>query len=245
MVSEVDFDMNEDEYTNYNRFQNLDGAEYKIVQKLLTLDNKYANNIWRLLKYNTVDALNKDALTQQEKMELIIGTPQNAKANESASKDEVKARVFLYPFADDAWTVEATSIYIYVNKIEPINRFQSNVDIVIETVTHADIGIVATEADTISNPEETNPNDYIYSDDVNPYVEYKSRITVLLKSLIAALNGTGIDGIGTLQFTRAARGLETNGNAEMNMYNRKSFFGHTIHFNAPMANVSDSPDRGY
>lgn len=245
MISEIDIDMNEDEFSEYNRFQNLDGVEYKIVQKLLTLDNKYANNVWRLLKYNTTDALSKPALTSQEKMELIDGTPQNMKVNTGVSSDEIKTRIFLYPFVDDAWTLQATSIYIYINKIEPINANQSNIDVVIETITHAKIGVVATEADTISNPNETNPNDYIYSDDENPYVEYKSRVSVLLKSLLAALNGTPIDGIGPLQFIQVSAGLETKGKVEMNMYNRKSFFGHTIHFNIKMANISDTPNRGY
>lgn len=244
MVNEIDIDMYEDEFTNYNRFQNLDGVEYKIVQKLLTSNNKYADNVWRLMKYNTTDALNQEALTQEEKMELIDGTPQNMKVNTGVSQDEIKTRVFLYPFVDDAWTIQAASIYIYVNKIEPINRYLSNIDIVIETITHAKIGVVTTEADMLSNPEETNPNDYTYSDDVNPYVEYKSRVTVLLKSLIAALNGMEIDGVGTLEFNKASKGLETNSGVEMNMYNRKSFFGHTIHFNITMGNLSGSPDIG-
>ncbi len=236
--------LEEDEYSESNRFQNLDGIEYKIVQILLNSDNKYANNVWRILKYDTQDALNKPALTHEEKLELIGGTPQNMKVNQGVGSDEIKTRVFLYPFVNEARTLQATSIYIYVNKIEPINIGQSNVDIVIETVTHANLGEVLTDADIVSNPEETNPNDYHYTDEENPYVEYKSRATVLLKSLLAALNGKYIDGVDTLNFTKAAKGLETNGKAEMNMYNRRSFFGHTIHFNATMSGLSDSSDIG-
>lgn len=241
MVNEVN------EYMESNRFQNLDGIEYKIIQKLLNSDNKYANNVWRILKYNTQKALNEPALTRTEKLELVSGTPQNMQVNTSAdaSQDEIKTRVFLYPFVDEAWTLQATAIYIYVNKIEPINIAQSNVDVVIETVTHASIGVVATEADSLSNPDETNPNDYIYTDDTNPYVEYKSRITVLLKSLLAALNGMFIDGVGYLQFNRADKGLFTNSKVEKNLYNRHAFFGDTIHFNVVMSGISDTPDEGF
>ena len=47
--------------------------EAKIIEKLLTESEKF----WKLLKYNTYDALSKDDLTMDEKLALIEYEPEN------------------------------------------------------------------------------------------------------------------------------------------------------------------------
>ena len=41
----------------YNRFVNLDNIEYRIVNYLAKSKTKYANNLWKILKYDTEDCL--------------------------------------------------------------------------------------------------------------------------------------------------------------------------------------------
>ena len=41
----------------YNRFVNLDNIEYRIVNYLAKSTTKYANNLWKILKYDTEDCL--------------------------------------------------------------------------------------------------------------------------------------------------------------------------------------------
>ena len=74
---------------------------------------------------------------------------------------------------------------------------QSVVSLVVEIATHNHINTVAGESDFIAHPSVTNPNDY-YESDTAPVVQYKSRESVLLKCVLAELNGLFIDGVGYL-----------------------------------------------
>lgn len=70
--------------------------------------------------------------------------------------------------------------------------------LVVELATHNHINVVTSEADFIAHPEITNPNDYYYNDNETPTVQCKSRETLLLKSVLAELNGLLVDGVGYL-----------------------------------------------
>lgn len=235
------------EYNEYNRFPNLDGIEGKIICHLLHSTSKYTKLFWKILKYNTKDALSQPELTQNEKMELIDGTVNNTKLNANNEEQDIKTRLFFSPFIDDAWTAQASSVYIYVDNIYPIDQNRSDISLTVETVTHAKISTLYTDADLLSNPDDTNPNDYFYEDENNPTVMYKSRATVLLKCILAELNGLYIDGIGYLQFNtnKSIDGDRIQSKAELNLFNRRSFFGHSIKFNVTMSGDSDSSSVGY
>ena len=83
------------DYTLYNRFENLDGIETKILEHLIYSESKHANNLWKLLKYNTLNALSLDDVTVRERLQLV----------NNDSGYPVDKRVFLSPFMDDAWEV--------------------------------------------------------------------------------------------------------------------------------------------
>lgn len=239
-------------YNDFNRFINIDGIEGKIIQHLLTSKTAYAETFWRLLKYDTQDALSKAPLTSKEKWALIDGYANNRIGGQTAD-----ARVFFSPFVDDAWTKECSSVYIYVDDIYPIDHMRSIVSVAVETVIHAKINFLsngpATNCDA-GDPEQANPakelinaNDYYYKNEENPAVRFKSRATVLLKCLLAELNGLYIDGVGYLGFMsqRPIQGDRVQGKATLSLFNNRSFFGHSIRFNVSMSGVSDDPEGGF
>lgn len=229
-------------YNDFNRFINIDGIECKILEHLITSKTKYAETFWKLLKYDTKDALSKPALSIREKKALVDGFGTNPTGGQTGT-----IRVFFSPFVDDAWVAECASVYIYVDDIYPVDHLRSTISVSAETVIHSKVNILFGDADLVSNPDGTNPNDYYYKDDESPAVVYKSRATVLLKCILAELNGLYIDGIGYLGFMsqRPIEGDRVQGKATLSLFNNRSFFGHSIRFNVSMSGVSDDPEGGF
>ena len=85
-----------------------------------------------------------------------------------------------------------------------------------------------------------NPNDF--DKQGNIVVDKKNRATVLLKSIVAELNGLYLDGIGYLELDPK---LDKSTGAKLSLWNSRSFYGYTIKFAVKMGNVSDSPDDGF
>ena len=222
-------------YNDFNRFSNIDGIEAKIIEHLLSSKSKYAENFWKILAYNEMDALSRKDLTRTEKQKLVDGYE-----GEPLSHLTDSVRLFLSPFVDESWTKESSSVYIFVDDIYPIDQGRAVVSVTVETVIHSKINVIYGDADMLANPEGTNPNDYYYKDDVNPTVRLKSRASVLLECLLGELNGLYIDGIGYLQFNnnKTLNGGTVNGKAKLTLFNNRSFFGHSIQFNVAMSGVS-------
>lgn len=223
--------MNFNEYNCYNRYQNLDGLEARIAQELIKSDSVYAKNFWRLLKYNDLNALSRPNLTRKERKDLVCFD----------SGKPTSKRVFFAPFTDDAWQEQCASVYIYVEDIIPIDHMRSKIGVTIETVVHSKIAAITGNGDPTSNVDQhANPND---SDDQgNIVVTVKNRATVLLKCLIAELNGLYLNGIGYLQLNQQ---LSEKSKTSMNLWNKKSFYGHTTEFFVMMSGVSDNSEEGF
>lgn len=217
------------QFNDFNRFQNLDGIEAKIVEHLVNSTSKHASIIWKLLKYNDLNALSRPDLTIEEKKELVCF--------DNGYGD--KKRVFFQPFVDDAWQEQCSSLYIYVEQIVPQDQCRATIGVTIETVVHSKIAAVRGDGDPYLN-KDANPND---SDSKgNIVVAFKNRATVLLKSILAELNGLYIDGIGYLQFNQA---LNVQSKTEMPLFNNRSFYGHATMFAVKMGNVSGSSSIGF
>ena len=75
----------------YNRYNDLDGLEWRIIHALVNSDSKYGKYLWKLLKYNTPDCLMNDELNNKEKYKMVY------RDNGDASN----YNVFLLPFIDD------------------------------------------------------------------------------------------------------------------------------------------------
>lgn len=229
-----------DQYNNFNRFINIDAIEAKIIEHLIHSTTKYGNTIWQLLKYPSRDALWKKTPTVDERVALVEGSTSSTENSEMQHK-----RVFYKPFSDDAVKDECSVLCLYLGGIYPVDATQSVVSLVVEIATHNHINTVAGESDFIAHPSVTNPNDY-YESDTAPVVQYKSRESVLLKCVLAELNGLFIDGVGYLQFNthKLLEGRSIGSSATMSVYDGRSFYGHRILFNVPMSGMSEVPDFG-
>lgn len=215
----------------YNRFENLDGVEAKIISHLVHSNTKHADLFWKLLAYNDYHALSKDPVSEADRQQMVC-TDINGYGNTK--------RVFAQPFTDDAWQEQCCSVYIYVDKLIPVDHEKSIVEVRIETLVHTKIAIVAGDGDSVFNPE-TNPNDET-ADKSDIVVTFKNRATLLLKCLLAELNGLYLDGVGYLQFNQK---LDNKSYAEHSLYNNRSFAGHSFTMAFMLSGVSDDPSRGW
>lgn len=229
-------------FNEYNRFENLDGIESKVLFHLVNSQTKHAQNMWRLLKYETLDALAQDNVPVKERLKLVS----------SDNGYPTDKRVFLAPFIDDAWEVQCSSIYVFVDGIKPVDGMRAIVTLTVEIITHSKVSTINGDGDPISNPDVdvdadgavdtygANPND---SDEQGSIVVLmKNRETVLLKSILAELNGLYLDGIGYLVFDKIEK--ET-GEVTMPLFNGRPFYGHKVKFLMEVSGVSDSGGIGY
>jgi len=230
-----------DQYNNFNRFSNIDGIEAKIIEHLIHSKTKYANTIWQLLKYPSKEALWQEVPTEKERMALVEGAVSSLEESETKEK-----RLFCKPFSDDAIKDECSVLCFYIGEIYPVDATQSVVSLIAEIATHNHINLVSGEADFVAHPEVTNPNDYYYTDNDVPVVQYKSRESLLLKCVLAELNGLFIDGVGYIQFNthQQVDGRNVASKVSMSVYDGRSFFGHKIQFNILMSGISENPAIG-
>jgi len=214
-------------YNDFNRFPNLDGVEYKMVNELLYSKSQYAENIWKLMYYTTPDALVRDNLTLSQKASLICTE------NDTL---ETGKRVFITPYINDAWTDQSAHLHLYVDALHAPNYVLSNIHVCIETIVHAKIGTILSDVDE----PKGNPNDC--DADGVPVVLRKSRATCLLKNVLALYNGMSLDGVGQLQFNQS---IDPYCVSTPFTWNSKSYFGHVTRMVIKMAGVSSSPEFGF
>ena len=104
--------------SEYNKYSGIQNLPYKIISHLIQNNE----DIWKLIKYTTPDALDLPNLTTEEKGSLIW----NGEVN---SQD---FRVFMQPATDDSFTEMMCQFRIYPLNIHPTNRIVGTVDIAIE-----------------------------------------------------------------------------------------------------------------
>lgn len=229
-----------------NRFENLEGIAGKILNHFYYSTSRHAANIWRILKYDDEYALitkeenpenGHPDLTPTEKKRLVFFNDSNGQS--------VDKRFFLQPFVDDAWSKQCSSVYVYVDEIHPTDYTRANVIVTVEAVVHSKISLLEGNMETKNNGEakkssQYNPNDFSKQGDI--VVAWKNRATVLLKSIIAELNGLYLDGIGNLIIDPK---LDKDTGAKLSLWNSRSFYGYTIKFAVKMSGTSDNPDTGF
>lgn len=212
----------------FNRYTNLDNIEWKIIDYLVKSKSKYANYLWKILKYDTEDCLTKADLTEKEKWALVYKN----------NGESTQYRVFMTPFTDDAWEQQSSHLHIYVYGINPMSHITGKVHVCFECIIHNKISNIygdASEYNPNTNPVELDDNG-------NPVIEYKSRATEMLKDIIAALNGEMINAIGVLQFNEDLSPYDT---AKAALWNRKNFFGYRIIMTSLISGVSEDSECGY
>lgn len=219
------------EYPSFNRYEDLDGIEWRVINAIVKSNSKYATYIWKMLKHNTADCLSnpdfKD-LTNKEKYSLIYRDN-----GESSSK-----KIFMMPFIDDSWTEQSSRLNIYVSRIQPMNYVVSRVDITVEIVVHNKINNIygdASEDSTLSNPTEID-------EDGNVIIPSKSRATTLLKCVSALLNGLYVEGVGELALNEQ---VSAYCGAKSYVWNNRNYFGYSVTFSTLMGQVTDNPNCGW
>lgn len=212
----------------YNRFVNLDNIEYRIADFLAKSDNKYADYLFKILNYDTMDALMRPSLTYQERMKLLY----------SNNGDAAGDRIFLSPFIDDSFEEQSSHLHIYIHSVVPKDHLISTVNIGIETIVHNKISNIQGDA-AMYNPD-TNPSEM--GNNGQPKIILKNRASVMLKCVLAALNGSFVAGVGTLQFNTT---MSSYDNAKLSLWNGKKFFGYSIVMSTLLGGISKTPECRY
>ena len=110
--------------SSYNQYDGLQNFTLLIIQHLM-LNNE---DIWKLLKYDTQDALEKPNLTREEKASLIYPG--------ASGGDMDDYRVFRTPYLDDLTTNQQAQLRVYLESITPDTRLYGTVDVNIEVICH-------------------------------------------------------------------------------------------------------------
>lgn len=110
--------------SSYNQYDGLQNFTLLIIQHLM-LNNE---DIWKLLKYDTQDALEKPNLTREEKAKLIYPG--------ASGGDMDDYRVFRTPYLDDLTTNQQAQLRVYLESITPDTRMYGTVDVNIEVICH-------------------------------------------------------------------------------------------------------------
>lgn len=208
----------------FNRFVNLDGVEDRIIYYLLSPNNKTEEEleqthiIWKLLCYDTADALNRPVPKYSDVVKLIC--------NDDITQSD--KRIFRSPHMDDAWTVQSTLLKVYVDTILPVDRYKAVVNIGVDIICHNKIiNLEVEEDDPAYRIDEV--------DGVEIKINTKSRITVLTRAVLSLLNGAAIQGVGNLEF---AQTMSRYQQAQYDIWNNRNFEGIKVVLGCWMSGVS-------
>lgn len=208
----------------YNRFTNLDGIEDRIIYYLISPTNKtneqlkQVHNIWKLLVYDDIDALNKPLPKYSDVIKLI----------DNSNNEQTDKRIFRTPHLEDAWLVQCSMLKIYVDSIIPQNRLLSVVNIGIDIVTH-------TKIINVRVPDNDDSTIIDEVDGIQVKIETKSRISVLTRAVLSLLNGQDIAGVGQMQFTSE---LSRYNQARYSIWNNRAYEGIKLCIGCQMSGVS-------
>lgn len=217
-----------EELLDFNRFDNLDGAEDKIIYYLISDKDKtpeqlkYVHMLWRLLYYDDVRALindKKHPLPSYKQIEKLI-----------CNDDTLQApyRIFRMPYIIESEEEQSSIIRVFVERIIPTNHLIAQVNFGVDVLVHSKLT-------NILNPLTDDNDEVINVNELKPLVQYKSRATTMVKCILALLNGAYISGIGNLLFSREPnRFVET----KMGLMNNRSVYGYRTIFSCQMSGVS-------
>jgi hypothetical protein len=112
--------------------RNLYAGYSQIPYKVMTHLMNNNENLWKLLKYSDLDALQKPNLSLAQKRALIY--------NPSTPSNEY--RLYTTRFIDVAVTEEIARLHIYMGRVDPANAQIGTIDIVFDAFCHNKIAIL-------------------------------------------------------------------------------------------------------
>lgn len=199
--------------TQFNKFHNLDSVETRVVNYLRDTNTDDCNRLWKLLKYSDMKALYKDNLSAADKKNLIY-----------QDRNETDCRVFTFPYIEDNFTEVCSVIKVYMYSVQPVNHLLSTVNIGIDILTHNKVSNVYNdESDILDGGREVEEN-----------ISTKNRNAIMLKAILATLNGADVEGVGVLQFNKE---LSDKCQAEMKLSNNRNFYGYTVVLSCQMSGI--------
>lgn len=207
-----------DNNVQFNRFYNMDSIEERLINFLIKSDSDDANRIWKLLKYNSMDALLKENLTRKERAKLI----------DEGNGDQSTYRVFKQAFIEDAFVEEASLLKFYIDSTIPVNHLVSTVNIGIDIMTHNKMQLVYNDS------TDELENEPLYRE-IEKNIITKNRNSVLLKCLLSELNGKYVEGVGQLQFNQQ---LCYYSQARNGIFNNKNYNGFKLLIACQMSGVN-------
>lgn len=212
----------------YNRFDNLDSIEDRIIYYLLSPINKKGpqleavHNIWRILYYNDIDALIDDEEHPLPLYEDIVKLIYNNNGSQNG------CRIFRSPRLEDAFVEQCSMIKVYIDSIIPDNHLRAVVNVGIDVVVNSKIINVSVPDEQIN----------VRIDEINGIplqVQTKSRVSVLVKSILMLLNGADVAGVGRMLFSRQ-QSIFNQG--QYGLWNNRSFEGMKLVIGVSMSGVS-------
>lgn len=218
----------DDELLVYNRFDNLDGAEDKIIYYLISEKNKtpeqlkYVHTLWRLIYYDDIRALINDKnhpLPTYKQIEKLICNDETLQS---------PYRIFRMPYIVETEEEESSILRVFVDRIMPTNHLIAQVNFGVDILVHSRLT-------NILNPITDDNDEVINVNELKPLVQYKNRATTMLKCVIALLNGAYISGIGNLLFSREPNRFVES---KMGLMNNRTVYGYRTIFTCQMSGVS-------
>lgn len=195
----------------YNRFDNLDSIEDRIIYFLLSPNNKtkeelkQVHNIWRILYYNDLDALNKPLPKYSDITKLIY--------NGNGTQDNY--RIFRSPRLEDGWSEECSMLKVYVDSIVPVDHLRSVVNIGIDVLVNTKIINLRVPDDEINVVVDEVDGDPVK-------IQTKSRVTTLTKAILSLCNGAEVAGVGRMIYSRQ---LSIFNESQYGLWNNRNFEG--------------------
>ena len=218
----------DDELLVYNRFDNLDGAEDKIIYYLISEKNKtpeqlkYVHTLWRLIYYDDIRALINDKnhpLPTYKQIEKLICNDETLQS---------PYRIFRMPYIVETEEEESSILRVFVDRIMPTNHLIAQVNFGVDILVHSRLT-------NILNPITDDNDEVINVNELKPLVQYKNRATTMLKCVIALLNGAYISGVGNLLFSREPNRFVES---KMGLMNNRTVYGYRTMFTCQMSGVS-------
>ncbi len=119
---------------SYNNFLEMPLIPHKIIEYLFASETEVAEMIWKLLKYNDIDCLNKPNLTQSEKAELRW----------TGSSKQETFKLFIKPTISDSLVNSDMQniLKIYRLRTTPNNNLSATIDVRFELITNENSSIV-------------------------------------------------------------------------------------------------------
>lgn len=111
---------NNNAITAFNNFDEMPLFPYRIIEHLIKAKGEHAQMFWKLLEYQTIDALDKDDLTIQQKKAMIW---------DGIDTREENFNIFLKSLLGNSLdsAEQQTRVHIYRYDTTPINRLRATI----------------------------------------------------------------------------------------------------------------------